>query len=263
MSFTVNAPESSFTLDLAGAAVAVPRLELSPIDAFYEDRKRSLALASSPILNTDEMRALALIPVFAGAEMYFRRFIARAIEVCPLCEEIAGTQQIALGAFAALGKSEMSFAIAEHQGFTSEGEIPRRTNKVLGIDLNRSSSVRAAVADFESLCHLRHAIVHCGGDLMYLNRRQLGITEVGRLQVRVDVAAFQGVILKVSNLVRSYNSHVGLELAKRWFREGHVGASWQKDRVKFKKLIDALWSSTDMSTLPDYKVLYLEAGPSV
>jgi hypothetical protein len=233
---------------------------LSAIDQFYQQRIVALSLGTTGSLAaSDSMRPLALIPLFAAAEMYFRQFIARAIDVCPVCSEQAGTQQVALGAFALLDRQERAFAIAEHQGLTSDGEIARRTVRTLDVDTNRFASLKEAIREFESLCHLRHAIVHTGGELMYLNRRQLGIKQSGRIRIGLSLPEFQSVTLKVSNVVRSYNLNVGTELALRWFRLGQVGAKWSTDRRRFQKLIDILWSNVDMGAAPDYRVLYNQA----
>jgi hypothetical protein len=257
MAFIVNSPESTFQIDFNNAVVEQPAISQAPIDLFYEQRRLALQLAAAPPLDTDELRPLALVPLFSGAEMYFRRFLAKAIEICPLCAEHAGTQQVALGSFSALDKSERAFAIAEHQGFTSEGEIARRTLKVLGVDTNRHASLRAAIAEFETICHLRHALVHCGGELMYLNRRNLGIAKVGRLALSIPVVEFQGVVLKVSNVVRAYNAAVGLEIFRRWFREGYLSSNWGSDRLKTQKLVRFLWSSSDMGAAPNVSALYI------
>lgn len=260
MAIVLNAPETSFSLALNLAVKNDPPSVQSPIDLFYLSRRESLDLAGRAPFNTDPRSLpLALVPVFAGAEMYFRRFIARVMDICPVAAETAATQQVAIGSFSKLDRSERAFAISEHQGFTSEGEIARRTLKVIGVDVNRSSSIKSAIADFESLCHVRHAIVHCGGELMFLNRRQLGLIDTGRLVLAMPIAEFQGVVLKVSNVVRSYNHNVGLELIRRWFKEGVMTGQWGKDRLKFAKLIEILWSAEDMKAAPDLKALYSAA----
>lgn len=262
MTFIVNSPESTFHVDLNNAVSPQPVLVDAPIDLFYEQRRIAITLASTASLDSDDTRALALVPIFSAAEMYFRRFIARAIDICPLCAEQAGTQQVALGSFGALDRSERAFAIAEHQGFTSEGEIARRTQKVLGVDTNRHASLKVAISEFEAICHLRHALVHCGGELMYLNRRNLGIAKAGRISIRIQNPEFQGIVLKISNVVRAYNSAVGLEIFKRWFREGYLSGIWQSDRPKTQKLVNFLWSKTDMGTSPNYRLLYLSVRSS-
>lgn len=257
MAVTINSSPTTFTLSLSNAVILSPPPMMSPIDSFYGARTVCLSLAAgSPFSSDDRMRPTALISAFAGVEMYFRRFIARVLAVCPLCAEIAGTQQVALGSFSVLDRGERAFAISEHQGFTSEGEIAKRTNKILGLDVSKNSSLKEAISEFESLCHIRHAVVHCGGELMYLNRRQLGINGAGRLVMSMGVVEFQGVVAKLSNVVRTYNSHVGQELMKRWFREGVMTGRWGTDRGKFMKMLGVLWSIEDMGSLTDGRAIY-------
>lgn len=256
MAMRFNSPETSFQLTLNAAAVAAAAPIESPIDLFYQQRAVALNLANTYPLNEDATRPLALVPIFAGAEMYFRRFIARAVTICPIVAEQAATQQVALGSFAFLDKSERGFAIAEHQGFTSEGEIGKRTQKILGVDVNRHASLKAAIAEFETLCHLRHSVVHCNGEVMFLGRKNLGISKVGRLTLSISLSDYQGVVLKVSNVVRAYNTAVGTELCKRWFRESHLSGKWSADRRRFSKLAELVWSSVDMAGPPNLRLLY-------
>ncbi|MGE4531588.1 MAG: hypothetical protein AB7C98_09740 [Acidithiobacillus sp.] len=263
MAAVFNSPEISFQLNLDGAAVLAPAPVESPIDIFYEQRLLALNLAGSPPLSSDYSRPLGLVPLFAGAEMYFRRFIARSVSICPFVAEHASTQQVALGSFLSLDKSERAFAISEHQGFTSEGEISRRTQKITGIDINRYASLKAAIQDFETVCHVRHSIVHCNGELMFIGRRTIGVSKVGRLILSMSVADYQNVVVKVSNVVRAYNGIMGNELSKRWFREGYLSGKWGDDRRKFLKLISLVWSVTDMGPQPTCRALYDQIRTSV
>lgn len=259
MTITLNTPETSFQLDLTSAIRPRDPPASSPIDLFYAQRTVAIRLAAGvDIGGDDELRSLGLIPVFSAAEMYFRRVLAKAIGSCPICAEQAATQQIALGSISAFDKQERAFAIAEHQGFTSEGEIAKRTQKMLGIDLSRSDSVKAAVQEFEQLCHLRHCIVHSAGELMYLNRRQLGVRASGRIVVSLPQRDFQGVVSKVSNVVRAYNTYVGREIIFRWFKLGVGGEGWGRDKARFIRLVDVFWSNDDMA-VPNYRQLYQDA----
>ena len=107
MTFQVNSPAVSFQLALGGVVMQAPPPPFSPIDIFYQQRSAVLTLGSTGSLGaTNDSRALALVPLFASAEMYFRRLLAKAIAACPICEEHAGTQQVSLGSIGALDKLE-------------------------------------------------------------------------------------------------------------------------------------------------------------
>lgn len=255
--WVLNSPETSFTIDFNSSCRKRRPSAKSPIDVFYSSFDRSIKQAGTPPFSVDEqLRALLFIPIFGAAEMYFRSFISGVVEVCPYARQKAATQQVAMGAIMSLGLEGVAVAIAEHEGLTSKGQIANRTRNILGFDVNASSSLAQAIRDFESVCHLRHAVVHLNGELLFLNRRELGIKATGRIQLRPDVKVLQDVAGKVANVIRAYNSHIGAELGRRWLDEGYLSGRWKNDKKKFESLMPLILSRHDVVPVPAPADLY-------
>lgn len=255
--WTLNNPEVSFTIDLSSACKRPGKTSKNPIDRFYQVFDKAITGAAAPPFNADpEMQLLLFIPLFGAAELYYRRMIAGVMELCPYARVKASTQQVTIGALQSFGADGVGIAIGEHEGFTSKGQIANRTKSILGVDLGASSTTTQAIKEFESVCHMRHAIVHLNGELLFLNRRELGITKGGKLTLSPEAATLQDVAAKICNAVKAYNTFVCTEVAKRWLDEGHLSGRWSKDRLKFQKFVEFGFSRHDLRIVPDTKGLY-------
>lgn len=252
----LNSPEASFTLNLADACVSVGSTRRSPIDLFYASFDLVMKRLGDTAFSGDEWnRHLLLAPVFASAELYFRRYISGAIVLCPLCRDAASSQTVSLGAVSALAAS-VPIAIGEHIGLTSKGQIRGRTRDILGIEIKDGTSLATAILEFERVCHLRHALVHLNGELLFQSRRELKIERGGRLRLSLSTTDLQNVAAKVCNVVRSYNEHVSFEIARRWLRARHLSRAWRKDRVRFGQWLQLARSSHDLGRVKDAKAEY-------
>ncbi len=247
MALRLNHSETSYPIQFERLCARKAAPTKSPIDEFYITFNKVIRKASQSPFNTDTASLqLLLIPLFGAAELYFRRFISVAVSVCPLCREQASTQQINYGAVAAFGVDGIAVAFGEHEGFTSDNAIKRRTLNILGVEIKPNTSAFSALEDFETVCHLRHALVHLSGELLFLNRRKLKVSRPGRLVLQLDAAAYQAVAGKVCNAVRAYNSYVSNELIKRWQDQGYIVGQWRRDSQKFRQFLSMTLSKHDI-----------------
>jgi hypothetical protein len=238
-----NLSESAASLNADSVCGLLTAEEKSAIDAFYASRDTTLHwLFSPPFSDEPGLRANLLLLLFSAAETYFRRVIGEVLSMCPIAADHAAGQQIPLGSVAMFGTQRLGFSISDTKGLTSAGEIVSRTQKLLGVSIDKNTSLGVAIAQFENACTLRHAIVHSSCELLYSNRKDLKVSRAGRLAVQVDDAGAQEILQIVVNAVRSYNNRIGNEIIKRWFVHGYLVGEWASDKQMFLPVV-ALFSS--------------------
>ncbi|WP_421575620.1 hypothetical protein [Stenotrophomonas maltophilia] len=260
--FNISESAANFDPDLICTSFSGEKR--SAIDAFYETRDLTLTwLFSPPFSDNPSLRANLLLLLFSSAETYFRRVIGEAIALCPFAAEHSGGQQIALGSVAMFGSELVGFSISDTKGLTSAGEIASRTSKLLGLPIDKNSSLGVAISQFESICVLRHAIVHSSCELLYSNRKELKVKHKGRLVLSINDAGAQEIVQIAVNAVRSYNNRIGNELIRRWFTDGHFTGTWRDDRDTFCRATSLFRSKVDeLDALSDYKT-YLSLRKSL
>ena len=133
----------------------VPHRRLLPL------RRAPLTLGTADALaNSETLGRLLLLGLVSGAEVYFRSAIVGTLRVCPVCRMHAANQTIAFGALDYYGVDEIEWGFFEAASLASADEVIRATRRLLGIEIQPNTSVAAALAEFDRLCHLRHAAVH-------------------------------------------------------------------------------------------------------
>ncbi len=243
---TFNLSESAANLNPNAICAPMPPENRSAIDVFYSSRDTTLSwLFMEPFSQQPELRANLLLLLFSAAETYFRRVIGEVLSMCPIAAEQAASQQIPLGSVAMFGPQRLGFSISDTKGLTSSGEIQSRTQKLLGISIERNSSLGVAISQFESVCTLRHAIVHSSRELLYNNRKDLKVAMAGRIAVQVDDLSAQDIVQIVVNAVRAYNNRIGNDVIERWFVQQHLIGKWSTDREIFNTAIDFFQSKMD------------------
>lgn len=241
-----NSAESSVSLDAAALCESIPTIAESAIDAFYGVRDATIKWAyQEPFSTEHSLRSNLILLIFSAAESYFRRILAEVLTRCPIAAEAAAQQQIPLGAISTLGLSNLGFAISDTRGLTSSGEIIARTKNLLGITIQKTSSLGVAIEQFEKVCHFRHSIVHSSGELLYNNRRELSLKNSGRLYVQIDDKGIQDVVQVVVNAVRAYNNIIANEILQRWFVHNYFIGRWPQDKQSFCDLMKLFVSSRD------------------
>jgi hypothetical protein len=243
-----NKPESSISVDASSMCKPIvgDATTESAIDSFYYSRDAVIGWAFQlPFTSEAALRVNLLLIVFSAAETYFRRVISETLSLCPVAADSAAQQSVPLGAIASFGLGNLGLVISDTRGLTSSGELLQRTKNLLGLSVVKTSSVGAAIDQFERICNLRHCIVHSSGELLYNNRRDLHVKATGRLCISLDDKAFQDVVQVVVNAVRAYNNFVANEVLQRWFSSGHLVRNWRRDKKAFLRLHSLFTSNRD------------------
>lgn len=166
-----NQKPTTVEVDYAGLVAPMGAASASPIDAFYAARDWSISCAGVAPFNGSAAHLQLLLPfVFSSAEVYFRQVLAGCISLCPISEEAASTQLVPFGAAKVYKLADLGLVIKDTTGLTSTGEVASRTNKLLGLQFKQNSSEAIALTKFDQACHVRHALVHTAGELLYNNR---------------------------------------------------------------------------------------------
>lgn len=252
-----NLSEASVSLDFEASCRAKSPPTVSAIDEFYAARDATLQRAiAEPFSSEPSLRHLLVLGLGSATEAYFRRLMAEVLDVCPRAREAAGAQMVPIGALESFGSSHLGMAIGDTKGVTSQGEIANRTKQILGIVIGSNTSLGVAISEFEQVCHLRHAIVHSAGEVLFNNRRELKISLSGRREVDLDLVAFDKVLQVMANVVRAYNNFLANKCIERWIVSGVLKRRWDRDRGKFTKLVSIFKSDVDSMPAGSPQLVY-------
>ncbi len=224
----------------------------NPIDTFLERhlalRRINGRLGGLEIGDDEEFitRELLLLGFVSATELFFRQLIARTTQSCELIRERAADDVLSYRAVRYYSEDDLEMALTERLSFTEEGMVAKTMRKYWGVETSRYALLHDAAGRFESLCQLRHAVVHSGG--MVNSRNSAGLlsssapSSVRISQVDLDKAA--GVCL---DLVRAANSEVGRALLWGWIRNSLVNGDWAADRERYRTLLEVFLSEVEGS----------------
>jgi hypothetical protein len=249
MSFpAVNKAEHSVPLDIDVLTQDAPCGDSgSPIDDFmrYTQFLVSITRRRDVYENSELLKYLTLSTVSA-VEYYIRSVLAHCITICPESRRCAAGQQLALGSADYYETAQFGFAILENGVLSSAQEIKKQTKKMLGIDVKQGSSLEGALANFDNVCQIRHAIVHSRGKLSGKNVRDLALECSTQKEVFIDIWKFQSAVAAANNVVRSYNRTVFECLLQRWVDKAILRGDWSDDRTIFSGLFQLFYSNEDL-----------------
>lgn len=243
----VCATEGTESLDVE--SVCAPRVSahLNPIDLHRSKSQQLLAMGQPDALQqTPTLGRLLVIGLVAATEEYMRSVVAGVLRVCPYSRSESAPQMVSLGAVDYYEREELARGIYEHVSFATASEVVKRTNSILGINTQPSSSLFGALREFDRLCQLRHACAHSDGFLGHSNLRELGARRgLGAQIVTISFASLQSAGAICYNTVRAYNRHVFRAVVERWLAEGEFEGSWTADRDRFSALFKLFRSRSD------------------
>ena len=222
----------------------------APIDDYYLYVEHLLTLGSEQALaESPTLGRLLLLGLVSGVESYFRSVMAAVLRLCPLCRRAAADQLLPYGALDYYGESDVELGLFDAASLAGASEIRKRTQGLLGISLERGTSVYAALETFDKICHLRHAAVHARGALGRGNAvaLSLGDYDAGRRALAVSFTALQQAGVVCHSTVRAYNKAIYKKILDRWLGEGILVGEWEPDRDTFKPLYDLFRSKKDAS----------------
>jgi hypothetical protein len=241
--------QSERALELVASDFYVAQAEdsQSPIDDFYSYLRSIITIGTREALELHpSLGKVLLLGIVSGTEYYFRAMLSKLIRACPLTRAHSAPQMLTFGATEYYSRSEIGFALLEGHSFSSKSELVKQTERVTAFRWKDSSSISSAVAEFDRLCHLRHAAVHARGDIGARNIQELKLDNIsGRIAVKIDFDGFQQAAAVCQNVVRAYNAFLYTESLRRWIDRGLLSGQWNRDRTKFSAMFRLFHSSTD------------------
>lgn len=244
----VNAAAATVIVDFAKFTSVRGNLSsLAPIDEYYEN-VTELVRTTSESSTTERIQRLLVVELVSCVERYIRSLLVHLIATCPYSQQVAERKQVTIASVRYYQAQELAFAILDHQALSGQNEIIKATIQLLGIDIRPGSSVYVALAEFERVCQLRHAIVHQGGRLGPNNLLELQVEMTTPLVVSIDALAFQDLVAICHAAVRAYNQYIFEATIERWAKEGQLIGNWTQDKSLFEKLWALLSSAFDRGT---------------
>jgi hypothetical protein len=219
----------------------------SPIDDYYEYVEHLLTFGGADELAASAtLGRLLVLGLVSGVEAYFRGVLTALLKICPLARSHAADQQLPFGAIDYYGLEGVELGLFDRASFASAKNICGQTRNLLGIQIPDRSSVKAALDEFDKVCHLRHAAVHARGAIGRGNAAALGLDRADGLQaLSVSFPALQSAGLACHSAVRAYNRFVYKKTVERWLAAGQMTRSWRQDKVLYQPLFDLFRSKRD------------------
>jgi hypothetical protein len=214
----------------------------SPIDCFYCHSQKLTKAAAVVLPEHDVLGPLLMVGLISATENYFRGIFALMLNTCPLSRRNAADHPVALGAVLWHDLSKQSKGAFEHMSFASAKSVKKNSNNILGYSIGDKSPVGTILAEYESICQLRHGAVHAGAELPGKNAIALGMTKTpGVVAVNVGISQLQEVLDICTTLVCQFNSSLFAEMVKRWAEDWRRLPSWDSDGADASFM--ALWNS--------------------
>jgi hypothetical protein len=245
----VNEQLGSAGIGNVGAFLAVVNHNLSsPIDEFYNALDLLLragepqTLAASPILGP-----LITIGIISATENYLRGLFAGILKICPAARRKAGDQNINFGSVLWHGTEGLERGAFEKTPFSDIRNIQRATENFLAHNI-RNGPLADQLQYFDTICELRHCIVHSSGQIQGTNAIALGLTRTRNvMRVQIGFGQVQEVGEGCAGFVRSFNTEMFSVLGKRWAIEWRRLPSWRNDEENkiFKRIWELCHSTVD------------------
>lgn len=213
----------------------------SPIDHFYNETKEILRIATPTLISSNKtLGGLFLIGIVSSCENYFRDIISKIIRICPIAKKKAIEQPMVLGSALWHGSTNIERSALENISFSSKENIVKYLNKLIGIDILKTSS-SGVLDEFEKICELRHVIVHSSSYLSGKNALKLDIAPNKKpLQLIINFNEFQESASVCTNLVTSVNRELFSVIGKRFAVDWRNLNNWQIQNKN--KIFNEIWN---------------------
>ena len=240
-------PESTAPLSGGDFSSELDDTPSSPIDDYYSYVEHLLTLGSEEALAASAtLGRLLLLGLVSGVESYFRSIMSGTLRLCPIARRNASEQMLPFGAIDYYGSERAELGLFDTSSLAGATEIRKRTANLLGISVERGTSVFAALEEFDKICHLRHAAVHARGTLGRGNASALSLGAAeGRQTLHVTFGGLQHAGVVCHSTVRAYNRAIYRRLIERWIGSQVLTGSWVTDRAMFKPIFELFQSRRD------------------
>lgn len=254
----VNKPEATVEINYCAFFVDQAVTKKSPIDVFYAVCSDLVKLTKPEIVNDNPIvTRLLLLGYVSAVEEYLRSIFCEVINICPCAKRNASEKMIRFGALEYYELDRLAEGIFEASSLASLDEVKKKSNELLGINIQQQPSLSNALEKFDKICHLRHCAVHGGGTLNGHNAKQLGLSkEYVKQKLQPNGTILQNALLVCFSFVRAFNQTVFEQTLQRWIGEKKITGQWQRDKKDFGNLLDLFWSVNDNSARPKDNLVY-------
>lgn len=249
--FVCSAPP---TANLTGMGACMKELEMpSPID-FYIKNSREIINYGTPqrLGEMSKLGGFLLLGLISSAEGYFRSILSATLNICPICKSTAAEKQINLGGVLWHGKEEFRRSAFEHMSFTSAKELTSASKGYLGFEM-KGSIFKSILNDFDTVCHLRHGLIHNAGILPGRNAVQIDIASYAKpVEIRIDFGFLQNAAATIDSLVVTFNRSLFTEMCDRWASHWRARSDWNPDdeRKRFMQIWNLFLSKAELNSRP-------------
>ncbi|HDZ8928923.1 TPA: hypothetical protein RUX58_003690 [Aeromonas dhakensis] len=243
------------TASLIGLGNCMTEVDVpAPIDFYFKRSREILQYGTLERLGEFNMLGgLLLLGLISSAEGYFRSILSATLDICPLSRGTAAEKQINLGGVLWHGKEDFRRSAFEHMSFASGKEISSAAKGYLGFDM-KGGIFKNILNDYDTVCHLRHGLIHNAGILPGRNAVQIDIKPYAKpVAIQIDFAFLQNAAASIDSLVVTFNRTLFSELCGRWAGSWRSRADWdpQKERKKFTQIWNAFICRSELETRLD------------
>jgi hypothetical protein len=238
ISLKLHAPEETLAVDFCSALTPVPGpLTQNPISDYFATTGTLVQkIVSTKYADDAEVLGLLVLGVLSSAEFYFRRVLSEVTELCPVCKSNVETVNVpaASTGFYANSGFAATFSAFEHESLADSKKITSEIRRFAGLNCSDNSSAKVALDEFETLCELRHCLVHARGFAGLKATRVLKASRVPQKVLMSQVKALE--LIKVAhNAVRAVNRYLSDEIVNRWIDKEVLSGTWNRDKKAFTR----------------------------
>lgn len=222
---------------------------IPPIDNFISNVTEINQLFSVELSRV--LGNLIILGYVSAIESYFRAVFRRLIIIDDISRETCEKKNVPYGAVLHHKNIMLPEALLEDVSFASKKNIISSMRDFLSISLQDSSlpeDLKSNLEQFESICELRHCIVHRFGKFGSKNAISLGLSDHSRnieKPINCDFDSLQRIIASCQNTVRIFNNFLFEKIMNRLIISGSTKISdpiWTWDYSIDKRLFGGYYS---------------------
>jgi len=250
-----------------------------PIDIFNDKIKNNIKLLGASLFSTQnskfiplatsvneewkQLSSLVILGLVSSVETYFRSVIRKLLIIDEHSKKHSYAATVTYGAALHHQKELLPEALLENASFTSSNNIVKSLNTFLDVNLGGYAKIPAlnsAFIDYDTVCHLRHCVVHRSGHLGSNNALSLGLDEYCRFlekPISIDLLGIQEIAVVCDTLVKEINDKLFHEIISRTVNEINWSGDLRSDKAQFKPYFE-LFSPSASSSVDNLRSCYHE-----
>jgi hypothetical protein len=199
---------------------------------------------------------LVLLGYVSAVEGYFRQIIRELVNLDSDVKANCRLVQVNFGATYYGAKEMLPESLMDGVSFTSKKNIINTCKNLLDIPLLASTRLAKPLEDFDSICQLRHCVVHRFGKVGATNAIKLGLHGAGfneciEKPIAMSFASIQKASKVSVNLIKVVNQYLWEQIMKRSMENKSNSNAWswdyRKDKKLFKKYIGLFYETTGLT----------------